>query len=142
MSRPFMLRAQRRTPEEDLQRQVATMLRAYLPDAVWWSASLSGVKLSPGIAAKAKAAGMQRGAPDISYVWPDGETTYTELKAGRGVLTPEQKTLAATLGSRFAVCRSWLEVKAAVSGWMEPFGLRWLTERESLRRASTVTRAA
>lgn len=142
MTRAFALRAPRQTPEEDLQKRVATMLRAYLPDSVWWSASLSGVKLSPGIAAKAKAAGMQRGAPDISYVWPDGVTTYTELKAGIGVLTPEQKALAEVLGARMVICRSWADVKAALSVWMAPFGLQWLTERESLRRASTVRRAA
>lgn len=134
MTRAFALRAPRQNLEAALQRHVAAMLRAYLPDDIWWTASLSGVPLTAGVAGKAKAAGMQRGAPDLSFVWPDGTTTYCELKADTGSLTPEQKRLAETLGDRFVICRSWVAVRAALEAWMTPLGLQFLTDTESVRR--------
>lgn len=138
MSRPFVLRRSRAQPEAAFQRQVAALLRAYLPDEVWWTASLSGVTLSAEVAGKAKAAGMQKGAPDLSFVLPNGSTVYVELKTDTGTLTPEQKMLGETLGDDFAVCRSWQEVKAALERWFAPLGLRLLTDTESVRRhAST-----
>ena len=134
MSRAFKLKAPNRQPERDLQRAVAEDLRAYLPGEVWWTASLSGVRLSPGVASDAKKAGMEKGAPDLSFVWPDGETTYVELKAGDGTLTAEQKRLQATLGSRFAVCRSKAEVRAVLAPRLAAAGLRFLTDTESWQR--------
>ncbi|MBV9995536.1 MAG: VRR-NUC domain-containing protein [Caulobacteraceae bacterium] len=110
------------------------MLRAYLPGEVWFTTSLSGVPLTPAIARAAKSAGMERGAPDISIVLPDGDTRYVELKAAGGVLTPEQRVLAAVLGDRFAVCRSWPEVRAVVGGWLQLHDLAWLTDAQSVRR--------
>ena len=124
-------------PEADLQREVVMQLRAYLPDNVRWFASLSGVRLTPGVAGRAKAAGMNRGAPDLSFIWPSSDTTYIELKARGGRLTPEQVPIARTLGPKLAVCRTWDEVEAAVSVWLNFHGLRWLTERESLHRAKS-----
>jgi hypothetical protein len=117
-----------------MQERVAAMLRAYLPSEVWFTASLSGVTLSPGVAAAAKRAGMSRGAPDLSFVWPDGETTYCEIKAEDGTLSVEQKFLALRLGECMAVCRSWAEVRAALEPWLDRYGLRWLTDTESVRR--------
>lgn len=130
----FRLRAPHGNAEAAFQRQVVGLLRAYLPDEIWWSASLSGVQLSAPIAARAKAAGMQRGAPDLSFVLPDGTTVYIELKAPGGSLTPEQKALGETLSDSFAVCRTWPEVRTALRGWMAPHGLRFLTNTESVRR--------
>lgn len=139
---PFKLKRPRQQPETLLQRHVATMLRAYLPDQVWWSCSLSGVPLSPGGASAAKAMGMNKGAPDLSFIWPDGWTTYLELKAENGVLTPEQAMLSTRLESAFRVARSWDEASAALSEWMTPYGLRFLTERESLVREGQRRRVA
>lgn len=133
MSRPFVLRQAHGTPEAAFQRQVVALLRAYLPDEVWWTASLSGVSLSAAAAGRAKAAGMRKGAPDLSFVLPDGATVYVELKAPSGTLTPEQKALGETLGDAFVVCRSWPEVKAAMERWMAPHGLRFLTDAECVR---------
>ncbi len=130
----FRLRSPRFAAEAALQKQVAALLRAYLPEGVWFTASLSGVKLTPAIAGQAKAAGMNRGAPDLSFIWPDGDTTYIELKADKGVLTPEQKALSETLKGRLAVCRSTQDVWHALTEWMTPYGLRFLTDRESLKR--------
>ena len=101
---------------------------------MWFTASLSGVKLTPAVAGQAKAAGMQKGAPDLSFVFPDGDTTYIELKADKGILTPEQQRLSEALGGRFAVCRSTHDVWEALTAWMTPYGLRFLTDSESWKR--------
>ncbi len=139
---PFRLRAKHGRPEAVLQKHVAAMLRAYLPDEVWWTASLSGIRLSPGAVMSAKTSGMNRGAPDLSFIWPDGATTYVELKAEGGVLSPEQARLARTLGKTMRVARSWPEVKAIVGGWLAEQGLGWLTEKESLEREARRRAAA
>lgn len=134
MSRPFTLRSNRQSPEAVLQRRVVTFLRAYLPDEVWWTASLSGVKLTMQIAVQAKAAGMNKGAPDLSFVWPDGSTTYIELKAAGGTLTPEQRQLWDTLGDRMTVCRTWPEVRTSLHVWMQRHGLTWLSDADAWKR--------
>ena len=136
MTSPFKLTAARGRPEEALQRQVAAMLRAYMPSEAWWCASLSGAPLTPAARSAAKACGLERGAPDLSFILPDGVTVYIELKAPDGVLTTEQKRVAGLLGARrFTVARSWSEVRAIISAWLEPYGLRLLTDGESVRRA-------
>jgi hypothetical protein len=139
---PFQLRAPARRPEALLQRQVAATLRAYLPDAIWWTASLSGVTLTPALASAAKAAGMNRGAPDLSFIFPDGVTRYIELKAENGVLSTEQRGLARTLVHNMAVCRSVAEVRQRLDAWMAPYGLAFLTEAESLQREARRRAAA
>lgn len=128
------LRAQSRGIEAAIQKNVASMLRAYLPASVWWTASLSGVPLTPAVAAAAKAAGMEKGAPDLSLIFPDGRTKYIELKAPGGVLTPEQAMLSERLGARMAVCHSWPEVRAVLETWLRHYGLRLLTDGESVAR--------
>lgn len=134
MARPFTLKNRPGRPEQAIQERVAAMLRAYLPDEIWWTASLSGVTLPMHVAVSAKKAGMNRGAPDLSFVWPDGETTYLEVKAPDGVLSTEQARLARILVRKMRVCRSWEEAREALEIWMAPHGLRFLTDTESLRR--------
>lgn len=134
--RPFQLRSPNRKLESVLQTQCASMLRAYLPDSTFFTASLSGVPLPPAVAAMAKRAGLQRGCPDLMLIFPDAEVRFVELKAEDGVLSKEQKALKLVLGRKMAVCRSWPEVRATIGGWLEARGLAWLTERESLMRES------
>jgi hypothetical protein len=129
-------------PEAEIQRHVVSMLRAYLPTGVWFTASLSGVKLTPAIAGQAKAAGMERGAPDLSFIFPDGVTRYIEMKAPGCFFTNEQAALKRVLGDDMMVARSWADVKAVLTGWMAPYGLTWLTERESLERLAAQREAA
>lgn len=135
--RAFRLQPTKGNAEAAFQRQVVALLRAYLPASIWWSASLSGVPLNAPAAARAKAAGMNRGAPDLSFVLPDGSTVYVELKAAGGTLTPEQAALGETLGDAFAVCRTWPEVRAAMERWLAPHGLRFLNDTESVRREAS-----
>lgn len=135
MTRPWALRAPNRKLESELQLHVVRQLRLYLPDEVWFTVSLSGLRLPPQIAVRAKAAGMEKGAPDLSFVFPGGVTHYIELKKPGGTLSPEQKRLAEVLGWRFALCRSWAEVKAVLADWMATHGLAFLDETAAVRRA-------
>jgi hypothetical protein len=141
--RPFALKSRNRSPEADGQKYLVTMLRAYLPDQVWWCAGLSGLRLPPHIAAEAKRMGMEKGDYDLKFLFPDGVTRYVEVKSVDGVLTPEQKRVRELAGeANVAVVRiytlnlpqSWRELKRALDVWMAPLGLDWLNERESLQR--------
>jgi hypothetical protein len=134
--RPWALRAPNLKLESELQLHVVRQLRMYLPDDVWFTVSLSGLRLPPQVAARAKAAGMEKGAPDLSFIFPDGVTRYIELKQPKGVLSPEQARLALVLGpKRFAVCRAWPEVREVLSSWMEAQDLAFLDESAAVRRA-------
>lgn len=140
----FKLRRKNRSDESDGQKHVVRKLRAYLPARIWWTVSLSGIRLPPHIAAEAKRMGMERGAPDFSFVFPDGVTRYIDLKTEQGSLTLEQRQLRRRVGEDdFAVChvyataphRTWAEFKAVLDRWMEPYeGLTWLTDAESVAR--------
>lgn len=132
--KPFRLTAGRASPEGLIQQRIVAMLRAYMPPEVWWAASLSGVPMNPAAAKRAKAHGMEKGAPDLSFVFPNGETKYIEVKSAVGTLTPEQKALQSVLGpSRFAVARSWDDAKEILAVWLASHGLRFLTDRESIQ---------
>lgn len=134
--------------EEAVQAQCVEMLRDYLPDemAGFWSATLNGVRLpTPGLAAKAKRQGLNPGPLDLMFLWPDGATTFIEMKPPYGrdakgklvkrELTTEQQQWAGRLGrSRFALCRSWTEVYVELTNQMRRHGLRWNTDTEAFRR--------
>lgn len=136
VGKSFSLSSGHGTYESNIQKRVAAMLRAYLPDEVWWTASLSGIPLAAPAAARAKEHGMQRGAPDLSFIFPDGRTRYIELKAAKGTLTPEQRALHDILQpvGCFAICRSWEEVRGILKMWLAFYGLRLLTDTESYQR--------
>ena len=145
----FRLTPKREAPEYEAQKHCVTMLRAYMPDLetanVWWGASLSGVPLSPHLAGTAKKAGLQRGALDVGFIFPDGRSKYIEMKdiTSPGInpytlLTAEQAIVAQMLGpTRFAICASWDRLhpmKPVVASWLAQYGLRLLTDTESVRR--------
>jgi hypothetical protein len=115
------------------------MLADYLPEEMdaYWSATLNGIYLpSPHLIATAKKQGLRRGPLDLMFLWPDGVTTFIEMKRDpKAVLKPEQKLWAERLGpERFARCESWAAVKAVLTPMLERHGLRWLTEAEAWRR--------
>lgn len=118
----------RAAPETRLQISVKQYLNMCLDPAVQWTASLTGVHLTIQAATRAKAMGVRRGWPDLSFLFPDGVTRYIELKAGAS-LSPEQREFrdAAAPHGIWAVCRSVDEVEATLRGWgvkmrNHPFG--------------------
>lgn len=142
--RPFHLRSPQRNDEAAGQKHVVRMLRAYMPGppVCWWCASINGVRLPMHTAMEAKRMGMERGAPDLSFVFRDGITRVIDLKLPDGSLTKEQKALREMMGAHnFAVCtvyplypgRTWAEVKGVLEGWMAPLGDRLLTDAEAIK---------
>jgi hypothetical protein len=127
--------APRTNPEAKLQAAVREYLMICLPEpphpgGVLWTASLTGVYLSPRARSRAKALGVRPGFPDLQFLFPDGRTYYIELKAPDGSLSAEQREFRdfARPHSIWAVCRSIDQVAAALSGWgarlrEHPYGL-------------------
>lgn len=114
--------AKRDEPEHRLQVAVTAAL-----DELWrlgrlrlfdWTASLAGVRLTPKVRVKAKAAGLRPGWPDLQFACWDGLTRYIELKAD-GDLSPAQRLFrdyAQPLGI-WALCRSVGEVIDQLTAW-------------------------
>lgn len=109
-------------PEQSLQQQVASFLRAAVPSPPMgpvWFAPDPGVFTKGQHAARIggirKSMGVRAGIPDIMFV---GRQTFgIELKAPAGKPTAEQITMHADLaiaGVRVFVCRSLPEVEAAL----------------------------
>ena len=114
----------RQQPEANLQASVVQYLeRALPPEAgVWWSASMSGVRLpSARATARAKAQGLRKGMPDLCFIplrGPNaGEAYWIELKADKGKLTDEQAALMNVMfpAGRGAEARSIDQVAAALA---------------------------
>lgn len=124
-----------RKPELALQTQVARYLSWCLPEDILWTASMTGQNLSIRQATKNKAAGVKRGWPDLSFLFPDGVTRFIEMKTATGSLTPEQRRFrdhCAGFGN-FAVCRSVEDVESTLRAWgakmkNHPFKLDQATE--------------
>ena len=116
--------AKRSSPEATLQMNV----RRYLlwccpawPEGPKWTSSLVGTNLGIRARSKAKDMGVQRGWPDMQFLFPDGVTRYIELKAGAS-LSAEQREFrdACAPHGIFAVCRSVDEVAAQLRTWGAP----------------------
>ena len=104
--------------EHALQMAVAHMLQVVLdPGRTWWTSIDHGVgKLGPAEAGIRKARGVKPGLPDIMLMvygsWPC--LIGIELKAGKGVATEAQRTVAAAwrdMGHRYELARSLEDVQ-------------------------------
>lgn len=107
-------------PEHLLQGKVRRMLLERLPADIFWIASMSGVRLTPGVRAKAKSAGcLNRGWPDLQFLLPGGRVKFIELKAGEGSLRPEQKDFRDQVEPHdmWALARSVADVERALVSW-------------------------
>lgn len=113
------MRKPRANPEARLQIDVKQYLTLCLPDDIKWTASLTGTHLSIRAATRAKAMGVRRGWPDLSFLFPDGVTRFIELKTATGSLSPEQRDFrdAARPHGVWAVCRSVDEVEVQLRLW-------------------------
>lgn len=86
-------------------------------------------------AGKLKAMGVLAGVPDLTFILPNGQTAFIELKTSDGGLSAEQidfRTLVVALGCAYRVCRTVDEVEATITRWLAAFGrapLARLTER-------------
>ena len=110
-------------PEHRLQCAVALWLEANVLPPTFWSADAAGVRVSPGVAAQMRAAGVNPGWPDLRFLCPDGVTRYIELKPGSdGSLSPAQRAFrdAAKPHGIWALCRTLEAVKLQLRAWGVP----------------------
>jgi hypothetical protein len=102
--------------ESGLQRAVHQYLSwALPPDAVHYAVP-NGLMRSQKARARAQGEGVMAGVPDIAIVHR-GRALFVELKSGRGVMSPAQRSMAQRLnyaGAAVCCCRSVEEVEAAL----------------------------
>lgn len=120
----------RAEPEYQMQAALFTWARnpavlAKHPDIALLEGSMNGVKLTAAQAGKAKAAGMLKGAHDITLPVPRGSFIglSIELKAGKNKPTPEQIAYGEALINQgwkvLYVWNDWLEVKDEIERYMK-----------------------
>lgn len=113
--------------EAQEQRAFFVWLRLHarqFPELQWVHAIPNGLRLGPKRGGEAVELGLTAGVWDVFVPVPSSgcHGLYIELKAGRNGLTDEQAAFRAALeplGFRFAVCRSWLEARVAVTEYLE-----------------------
>lgn len=112
---------QRNNEEDRLHRTVATFLSRALPnpaEAIWLHYP-AGEKRSAFAGAKLKAYGARAGVPDLYFRWSGG-VGWLELKADKGVVSPEQRRFmeqVEQLGDKVAVVRTLEVVEATLRSW-------------------------
>jgi len=81
--------------------QWAKLYEKKYPPLVLLNGSLTGVNLDPKVAARAKAAGVKAGFPDINLPVAQGGYLglYIELKTDKGRASPDQKRVMGMLGA-------------------------------------------
>lgn len=140
MARPASVQL---TGDEDaLAKSVAEFLRLAMPaDVPWWHTPNGGARVqvertdartgrkyrfSPE-AQKLKAMGVLPGVPDLTFILPNGQAAFIELKVGANDLSDEQIDLRARLLCNhcgYQVARSVDQVAEIVAGWLALFGLK------------------
>ena len=118
--------------EETLQKSIIEMFITIFDKRVEWRASLEGIPLTRGAAAKAKALGMKSGWPDIELYF-NGLSYFIELKRPKvknlfetdygGKLSETQKIKRDWLIEnkfRYALCDTVDQVIAALNEWNIP----------------------
>lgn len=114
--------------EDQLQQAVATYLSHVLPPDAFWTAVDKAGKRSPLQGARLKARGLKSGIPDI-LVWHRGVGYGIELKAAKGQLTDSQRATIPAMeraGVQVAVCRTVVDVHAALERWAVPLSFHAL----------------
>lgn len=106
------------TPSEDhVQAALVEWLRLMVPHAIVSSVPLGGLRTKRE-AAKLKWAGALAGIPDLFVALPGGRMLWIEVKAAKGVLSPEQKAIHAALasiGHHVVVARGIPDVRDALA---------------------------
>ena len=96
--------------------------RSY-PELRWMFAVPNSARRSPRQGAWMKSEGLKSGIWDVFLPAPRGcwHGLFVEMKAGKNVLSPEQKAFRAALEKhyRFAVCYNWIEAKTAILDYLE-----------------------
>lgn len=128
--------------EDDLAIEVATFLRWALPSTIpWWHTPNGGsrasrevfskrqnkmIRISPE-AKRFQKMGVLAGVPDLTFIMPNGQAAYIELKVGTNDLSDEQIELRRRLianGCGYQVARSVQDVDRILTGWLALYQLK------------------
>lgn len=120
------VRIARKVTEQSLHISVAGFLKRALPPEILWFHCPNGGKRNLKEASLLKAMGTLAGVPDLIFIMPNGQAAFIELKTKTGEHSPEQITFAQRarlIGCAYATCRSFEEVEATVTRWLNAYGL-------------------
>lgn len=113
--------ARNKSPERDLQVKVSRFLHEHMPTRILWTTNAAGLPMSIQAAVRIKDSGVNRGWPDMQFLFGDGITRYIELKIdnAESSLSPEQKAFRNIMApyGRWARCKSLEEVITQLQMW-------------------------
>jgi hypothetical protein len=112
----------RRYAESETQRAVHQYLSWSLPPDAVHFAIPNGLMRSQKARARAQGEGVMAGVPDLCVIHR-GRAIFIELKSGRGVMSPAQRSMAQRLvyaGAAVCCCRTVPEVEAALRRELVP----------------------
>ena len=128
--------------EDDLAKAVADYLRLAWPTELpWWHTPNGGsraqverqdrrsgrtYRFSPE-AAKLKKMGVLAGVPDLTFILPNGQVAFIELKVADGTLSDEQADLRKLLldcHCGYAIARSVEDVERITTDWLAAYDLK------------------
>lgn len=103
--------------EDHVQASIVEWARLVLPHAIVCSVPLGGLRTKRE-AAKLVWTGALAGIPDLFIALPGGRVLWVEVKAAKGVLSPQQKAMHAALsdlGHTVVVARGVEDVRTALA---------------------------
>lgn len=101
-------------PEDSVHVSILEWIAAVRPDAIVWHIPNGGHR-TRGVALKMKRLGVRPGVADLEVVIPGHPTIYLEVKAAKGVVSPEQRQFGADMisaGRAWAIVRGIDDVRA------------------------------
>lgn len=116
-------------PEQAFHQSVARFIDAAYPGLLWWHTPNASGNRGPRLGGILKSMGVLAGVPDIVLILPSAIPAFIELKAGKGSLSPAQKSFrdrAKESGALWAEARTLEEVSATLERWLLPLG--WVSK--------------
>lgn len=116
----YQSRKPRAEPEHDFHCQISKYLTYACPADIEWTYTLNGVHLGHSQRKKAIEAGLRRGLGDYVFLIPTASgcaVCMMEAKAGKGVLTTEQKRWRDKMGRKWVTVDSLENVRDALISW-------------------------
>jgi hypothetical protein len=125
------------TKEISLHMSTAAFLRRAWPAELVFFHTPNGEQRDARTAGKLKGMGVLAGVPDFTFILPNGQAAFLELKARGGTLSEAQiafRDRVVACGCGYATARSLDEVEQHLARWLACYGLKL--------RATLVSRVA
>lgn len=111
----------RRSPELDIHYAIVKALNNHGTKGIPYYHPASGEKRALATAVRLKRMGVIRGIPDLCFVLPpNGRAAYLELKAPKGVVSPDQKLFrdaVRAVGGQWECAWSFDQAWGVLSAW-------------------------